>query len=77
MTAINSQYTFLEVDFHNSYLTQVVKNVPVDIHMKSETNTELKLIPFNLYMDLNVLIRWLLMIPVDIYCAAAWMIAKY
>ena len=84
MSILNPQYAFLEVDFHNPNLTQVelkVENIPEEVRKKSElagnTKSALKIIPSNVYIKLNLMLGWLLLIPVDIYIVAALVIASF
>jgi len=83
LSILNPQYAFLDVDFQNSNLTQVelnVENISEDVRKKSELarNTMLKweIIPSVVYIKLNWITGWLLLIPVEIYCIPALMIAE-
>lgn len=80
----NPQYTFLEVDLHNPNLTQaelkvenISEGVRKNIELVENTKVALKIISPNVYINLNWLIGWLLWIPVDIYCAATLVVAKF
>jgi len=80
----NPQYAFLKVDFHNPNLTQAelkVENISEEgrknIELVENTKMALKIISPNVYIKLNWLIGWILWIPVDIYCAATLVVAKF
>ena len=84
MSISNPQYAFLKVDFHNPNLTQAelkVENISEEgrknIELVENTKMALKIISPNVYIKLNWLIGWILWIPVDIYCAATLVVAKF
>ncbi|MGE7672790.1 hypothetical protein ACQKMV_04255 [Lysinibacillus sp. NPDC094403] len=84
MSILNPQYAFLEADFHNPNLTQAelkFENISEGVRKNNEllgnTKIALKLIPPNVYIKLNWMIGCLSLIPIDIYCIAALVVAKF
>ena len=78
MLILNPQYAFLDVDFHNSNLTQaelIVEHVSEEV-LTVNTKTALKIISF-VYIKLYLMLGWLLLIPVDMYYVAALLIGKF
>lgn len=84
MSILNPQYAFLEIDFLNPNLTKTelkVENISEGVRKKNEpvgkTKIVLKIMPTDVYIKLNGFIGWLLFIPIDIYCVATLMVAKF
>ncbi|MDM5248724.1 hypothetical protein [Lysinibacillus sp. G4S2] len=84
MSILNPQYAFLKSDFYNPNLTQAelkVENISEEVRKNNElvgnTKIALKIIPPNVYIKLNRMIGCFLLIPIDIYCIAALVVAEF
>ncbi len=84
LSILNPQYAFLKADFHNPNLTQAeqqVENISEGVRKNNElvgnTKIALNIIPPNVYIKLHWIIGCLLLIPIDIYCVTALVVAKF
>ena len=84
LSILNPQYAFLDLDFHNPNLTQaeliiehISEEVLKDSKLAENTKTALKIIPSNIYIKLNLIMGWLILIPIDMYFVAALLIGKF